>query len=286
MLALFSVLSLEILSLECFHAAKASERYFVTVYLWSTIPIIIALSIVVIGAVRYLFAATTSRIMKNTMMNSTSTSSSLVRDNKGISTTTKEAAVLNEHAWLLLLLSYLVLPPVAMKQLQGLDCIPFHHDNSLYLRVDTGVNCKSNEYYEFKTIVILFFCLYQLIPLTWMWLLYRKREHLYISRGPNEKSELSKRDGNLNLSYLRFLFKDYRGEKWWFEVAEMYRRIMYVGVLPLFTPNSSKRASLGCIFAIISYVYFREEEPFRVSFTNNIACIAQVIYKTHAKHAC
>jgi hypothetical protein len=88
------------------------------------------------------------------------------------------------------------------------------------------------------------------------------------------------------LSYLRFLFKDYRGEKWWFEVAEMYRRIMYVGVLPLFTPNSSKRASLGCIFAISSYVYFREEEPFRVSFTNNIACIAQVIYKTHAKKTC
>jgi len=169
-----------------------------------------------------------------------------------------------------------VLPPVVMKQLQGLDCIHFSHNGSLYLRVDTSVNCTSNEYYDFRSYLLTFIIMYQFIPLTWMFLLYRKRKALFVSRGPNEESLLNLRDDDPTLSYLKFLFKDYRGEKWWFEVAEMYRRIMYIGVLPLFTPDSSKRASLGCMFAIISFVYFREEEPFRVAFTNNIACVAQV----------
>jgi hypothetical protein len=250
MLSLLSVLSLDMLSLECFQKTKDASRYFDTIYVWSTLPVLMGAFIVGLGMVRIVLR----QLPKTT--------------------------ILNQHAWLLLLLSYLVLPPVVMKQLQALDCIPFNHDHSSYLRVDTAVDCESSDYARFKSVVIMFICFYQLIPLTWMWLLYQKRDALYIPRGPNESSFLTIRDTDPSLSYLRFLFKDYRGEKWWFEVAEMYRRIMYIGVLPLFTPDSSKRASLGCMFAIMSYVYFREEEPFRVSFTNSIACIAQV--RTHA----
>ena len=31
----------------------------------------------------------------------------------------------SQHLWTFLFLTYVVLPPVAMKQLQSLDCIPF-----------------------------------------------------------------------------------------------------------------------------------------------------------------
>jgi hypothetical protein len=123
---------------------------------------------------------------------------------------------------------------------------------------------------------MLFFTLYQLIPILWMVLLYRHKEVLDIPSSTNEESALNNRDADPTLSHIRFLFKDYRGTKWWFEVAEMYRRIMFIGVLPLFTPSSSKRASLGCTFAMMSFVCFREQEPFREKFTNTIACIAQI----------
>jgi hypothetical protein len=187
--------------------------------------------------------------------------------------------IVNQHVWMLLFWSYLVLPAVTMKQLQGLDCIPFNHDDSSYLRVDTSVDCNSDDYIVFKSIDILFFCLYQLIPVTWMILLYQVRDMLYVPTNRSHQEvelALNDRDANPKLSYLRFLFKDYKGDKWWFEVAEMYRRIIFIGVLPLLTPNTSKRASVGCMFAIMSLVYFREEFPFRVAFTNTIACIAQV----------
>jgi len=251
MLSLLSVLSLDILSVECFQS-YSSHRYFVTVYLWSMIPIAIAFIIIIIGTVRFYLARVEER-----------------------------NAVLSKHIWLLLLLSYLVLPPVTMKQLQGLDCIPFKHDDSSYLRIDTAVDCNSESYLIFKTINILCFSLYQLIPITWAVLLFRHRNLLHISRTTNGSNdhyliELNERETIPALAHLRFLFKDYKGDKWWFEVAEMYRRIMFIGVLPLFTPNASKRASLGCIFSIMSFVYFREEEPFREAFTNSIACIAQI----------
>jgi hypothetical protein len=247
MLSLMSVFSLDVLSLECFQN-QSGNRFFVTVYLWCCIPILFAFIIGLIGFFRVLIS-------------------------KDYLSRTK---VVNQHIWAFLLLTYLVLPPVAMKQLQSLDCIPFSHDGSSYLRVDTGVNCESHNYLVFKSLVIIFFFIYQFIPILWMMLLFRHKKALHIEHGPHEDNLMAERDANLELSHIKFLFKDYKGDKWWFEVAEMYRRIMFIGVLPLFTPVASKRASLGCVFAIFSVVYFREEEPFRIEFTNTIAYVAQV----------
>jgi len=85
----------------------------------------------------------------------------------------------------------------------------------------------------------------------------------------------SLRDENQHLTSLRFLFNDYKCNKWWFEIAEMYRRIIFIGIIPLVSPRSTTRASFGCILAIFSVAYFREEQPYRVDFTNVIAHIAQ-----------
>jgi len=261
MLSFLSILSLEILSLECFQSTESSEkRYYFTVYLWSILPMIFALIIILIGLLR-LLSSLQQKPVASSSASSTSSSSS----------------ILSQHVWLLLLLSYLVLPPVTMKQLQGLDCIPFKHDDSSYLRADTSIDCNGDSYQSFQIINILSLFLYQLIPIIWFQLLFKHRKELHVpSFSENEEFLLIDRDSKTSLSHIKFLFKDYKGDKWWFEVAEMYRRIMFIGVLPLFTPSSSKRASVGCMFAILSFVYFREEEPFRVKFTNKIACIAQM----------
>jgi len=251
-----SVFSLEILSLECFQSQAGQYRYYATVYLWCCIPILFSCVILSLCGVRIFFTA---------------------KDQD------EKSKVVNQHIWAFLLLTYLVLPPVAMKQLQSLDCIPFSHDGSSYLRVDTGVNCESHNYLVFKSLVIIFFFIYQLIPIFWMAILYKHKSALYIPRNDNEEFAMRERDANQELSHIKFLFKDYKGDKWWFEVAEMYRRIMFIGVLPLFTPVASKRASLGCVFAIFSVVYFREEEPFRIEFTNTISYLAQVFLNNKQK---
>lgn len=254
MLGFLSVLSLDFLALECFQAG-VQNRYFVTVYLWSCIPIILAAALLLLGMLRY------GQLRY------------LERPDE------EKVAVVNQHIWMLLLLSYLVLPPVANKQLQSLDCIPFKHDGSRYLRVDTSVDCDSGDYLEFQSHVAMFIVIYQCIPIIWMALLYRKRRELNpLTSNHDELLANHMRQHNSDLKPLRFLFKDYKCDKWWFEVAEMYRRIFFVGILPLISPVSATRASFGCVLAIASVVYFREEQPYRVRFTNFIAYVAQVLH--------
>lgn len=79
-----------------------------------------------------------------------------------------------QHISAALLVSYLVLPPVAMKHFQALDCIPFNHDGSSYLRVDTAIDCDSSSYQAFRTAVLLFLVLYQSVPLLWFVMLHKQ----------------------------------------------------------------------------------------------------------------
>jgi hypothetical protein len=78
------------------------------------------------------------------------------------------------------------------------------------------------------------------------------------------------------LKNLMFLFIDYKCDKWWFEVADMMRRIVFIGILPLVSPDPATRASFGLLLGILGSVYFSTHEPYRADFTNVIAYIAQV----------
>ena len=88
----------------------------------------------------------------------------------------------------------------------ALDCIPRQADNTRWLRVDTAIDCDSEEYYNFLAIVGTFIALYQLIPLIWIGLLYQKR-HLLDPPTSNhdERLALFVRDKNPELGLLRFL---------------------------------------------------------------------------------
>jgi hypothetical protein len=143
----------------------------------------------------------------------------------------RKQAIINQHLYLILLLTYCVLPPVANKQLQALDCVPLQKENLSFLRADSKIDCNSSDYKEFRSVMLLFIILYQSIPVCWMFLLYQYKDVLYTWSGNHdEKLALYVRDRNKSLDSIRFLFNDYRTPKWWFEVAEMYRRILFIGV--------------------------------------------------------
>mmetsp|Transcript_26879 Transcript_26879/g.34894 ORF Transcript_26879/g.34894 Transcript_26879/m.34894 type:complete len:223 (+) Transcript_26879:1545-2213(+) len=194
----------------------------------------------------------------------------------------KRKEILNQHIWLLLFLSYLILPPVSNKQLQIFDCIELNHSGERYIRSDTAINCQSNEYYQFRFIIIVFILLYQFIPILWFILLYKQRTELNPKTSAQDKNiALFIRDRNPNLTSIKFLFVDYKCTKWWFGIVDMYRRIVFIGLLPLISPRPTIRASFGCILAMVSVAYFREEQPYRIEFTNVIAHMAQINGKVY-----
>jgi hypothetical protein len=188
--------------------------------------------------------------------------------------------VLDQHIYFILFLSYLVLPGTSLKHLQSFDCVELSKSGLYFLRVDTQIDCNSVEYINFRTNVMLLLGLYQMIPVVWMIVLYRQREELYPAHGfhsfEEEEEFYLARASNPNLSPLKFLFNSYKCSKWWFEVPEMYRRIVFIGILPLVSSVSATRASFGCLLAIISAVMFREEQPYWLKSTNLVAYVAQV----------
>ena len=47
--------------------------------------------------------------------------------------------------------------------------------------------------------------------------------------------------------------------------------MVFVSAIPLSSPEPATRASLGCVLAIASMVFYREVAPFTTEFTNFIA---------------
>jgi hypothetical protein len=53
--------------------------------------------------------------------------------------------------------------------------------------------------------------------------------------------------------------------------------MVFVSAVPLVSPSPAKRASLGCVLAIVSLVFYREVSPFNTKFTNLLAYMAQLV---------
>jgi len=260
-----SVFSFDFLSLECLYTN--GQVYYSTVYVWCIVPMVMAGLIVLVGVIRVLSHTSSNFVRFASSSNDLSSSSR---------TSSINQQIVNQHIWMLLLLSYVVLPQVSNKQLQVFDCLSLNSGET-YLRADTDIDCRSSDYYKFRSAIVFFIAIYQLIPLTWFWLLFRNKEALNPpTANRDEHLSLFIRDNNAELAPLRFLFLDYTCDKWWFEIADMYRRITFIGILPLVSRQSSTRASFGCFLAILSVVYFSENKPYRVKFTNIIAFVAQV----------
>ena len=63
-------------------------------------------------------------------------------------------------------------------------------------------------------------------------LLWRVRHELN-PPGQSEETALLLRDQSPNLEPYKFLYSDYKPQRWAYEVYDMYRRLLLVGVLPL-----------------------------------------------------
>ena len=121
----------------------------------------------------------------------------------------------------LLLLGFLVIPSVALKQLQGMDCVTVAKKRDL--RIDTSIDCDSHEFKVFRVINGLFVLIYLTTPLVWLVLMVARRERLNPAptTGSDKRLSLYLRDQDEGLRPLRFLFSAYQPSMFFMEVVEM-----------------------------------------------------------------
>lgn len=252
-LSMLSFFSFDFVSLDCFFD---STSHLVGVLLWAFAPIVVALFLVVFHVGRSLYSSDSwarPTTGKNKPEDTNGTSSSL--------------------SYQLMLLGYLVVPPVSLKLFQALDCVTVA--NRSYLRPDTSVDCSSFLYRAFVVVDVLLVIIYLSIPLIWLVLLLRKRAKLNPVTMSDVQHAVYLRDTDRELDELRFLFASYKPSYFYAEVVEMYRRTIMIGILPLLAASTALRAVLGEVFALMSLVCFRETEPFLQHATNLLAAVSQ-----------
>lgn len=129
-----------------------------------------------------------------------------------------------QHSWLLLLLSFLVLPPVSLVQLRALDCIHLEPSPGLtysVIRSDTSMDCESASHQDFVAADSVLIALYLLAPVVWLGLLLRHKHHLNPSGVADNRQAVRIRQYNEGLAPLRFLFESYRPQLFYWETVEM-----------------------------------------------------------------
>ena len=131
-----------------------------------------------------------------------------------------------------------MLPPVARKQFQALDCLVVAGES--VLRVDTAVNCSSAEFRRFQVVVSLMMTAFLAIPMAWATLLCSDKgvqaAAAAQSGGSSSNSGSSSSSSNpgddnssTSSSPLKFLYGPYKAHLYYFECLELYRRIIFIG---------------------------------------------------------
>jgi hypothetical protein len=95
-----------------------------------------------------------------------------------------------------------------------------------------------------------------------------------------EELAVERRKMDETIYHLKFLWQDYRPSHWWFDVIDIYRRIVFIAVLPFMGSTGSVRAAFGCVMAIAVVAWVRETSPFLRNATNAVLVIAnyQVLF--------
>jgi len=193
MMNVFSIFSLDFLPFRCF-----TSHYFNETYLWSVLPLLITIITILYFAVR---------------------ASCVVKDIMSIEHRLHQLRFLFERCvTYILLMTYLVLPPVSLKQFQGLNCQSIRGES--FLRVDTSIDCNSASYSHFRLINGLSVVIYMVIPSLWLYILWKQRRRL---NPPTSDLRLAYhlRDKDAQLAYLSFLFTPYQPRFYFFESIEM-----------------------------------------------------------------
>ena len=236
LIKLMSLVSLDFISPDCFFNERSKFR---TVFLWTFIPFILAN----LNFVAYLLR-------------------SIVGSKCECTTKEKQQQRYRQHMHVFLMGSYLVLPSVVRVQFQALDCVQLAK-GSVFLSSNTAVSCLSRSFRAFKALDIIFVCVSLSIPLGWFVAVWKRHRAHQMPSG-------------YDATDLAFLYQPYRRSFYFFEVFEVYRRILFISILPLLSTKTSRRAALGVFFSILSSVCYREGEPFRKEGINNIlAFVAQ-----------
>ena len=148
---------------------------------------------------------------------------------------------------LALFFSFLVYPSLASTLFLAFNCVDYE-DKSSVIQVDQKIDCRSPEYMKMRLWASCMIPVFVLgIPCWYFFLLYRMKHRINPSprRSPMAVRKQTRQDAKTlgmitwaniqrkrdpQLKPLAFLWQGYKPKYWWWEVAEMVRKFMIMGI--------------------------------------------------------
>ena len=163
-------------------------------------------------------------------------------------------------------LMFLLYAIVNAKAFEAFPCHDFGDADGRWLVADVNVRCESAEHTRIKAVAWVAICLY---PIGWTAttaaLLFVAREPI---TGRAEPTDLSRA--------LRFVYGEFEPGYYWWELLEMLRRFLLVGLLSIVSPGSISQLMSAAVFCVLYLAVQVHAGPYKNPKDNFLALCASV----------
>ena len=195
----------------------------------------------------------------------------------------------------LFLVVLLLYPRVSSTILSALRCRVLGKDMQV-LEVDYSVDCLSLHYQRYRTVAFVALALWPIgIPLGLLGLLWKnwrrnvKQFQAFRSgadHGASHSNGMDVADGGLSAAQYSkaqlmhryaFCLDDYRPEAWWFEPADMLRKLALSGLLQFVERGTAAQVLVGCCISFASFGVHVRLLPYREAEANVLKVCAEAV---------
>jgi hypothetical protein len=170
---------------------------------------------------------------------------------------------LAQHHLIFIAMTFLIYSTVSTVIFQTFAGDPIDDDADVklyYLRADYSIQCYTPEHKLYQAYAAVMILIYPIgIPLLYTWLLWRQRHKLI--KDKDESGRALDRHADTSLTSTKFLWKKYRHQMYYWEVAECVRRLLLTGAIVFIAPGTTAQAAISCILAVISMAVAMQCKP-------------------------
>ena len=148
---------------------------------------------------------------------------------------------------------FLIYPGLSVKIFTIFKCVELDK-GKFYLMQDLSVRCYDSEWNAAAAVAAVCIIVYVIgIPAVTFVLLYRNR-HIIMEGTPEEQDAFERVYGSLYIQY--------EGRYYWWEVAEMIKKMLLTGGLVLLAPGSTAQILVGVLITLVYFSCVMKLEPY------------------------
>jgi len=179
----------------------------------------------------------------------------------------RRGEVLHDTVAVLLTLSYLVFASVSTKIFETFNCKTFSDDPTLYLVADQSVSCDTPTHALWQIYAGCMVLFYPFgTPFIYSLLLWRDREVLKVEE---------ERDDCERAKNSAFLWDQYTGDFWWFDIFDCARRLFQTSLLIFVFKGLASQIVCAMMISAATFAAFLHWKPFEKDSDNHLAIASQ-----------